>query len=205
MTDEQTTSAGQVPEMSSPQAGKISADSQEAQRAEREEVRVDPALKAELDEARKQAAKYRTELREVQEKLGRYEQEKLTEQEKLAKRAEQAEKAAQELQAKLRETAIRAEVMTTAQRMGVRDPDAAYKLLDLSTLSVSDETGQVSGVEDALKALLKAKPYLVGGTAGATNPQRSGDEAGEHNPIIDRIKAPGASPFDPAWLKRGRG
>lgn len=202
MTEETTTGQELEP---SPQAGKISADSQEAQRAEREEVQVGPALKAELDEARRQAAKYRTELREVQERLSRYEQEKLTEQEKLAKRAEQAEKAAQELQARLRETAIRAEVMAVAQRLNVRDPDAAYKLLDISALSVDDSTGQVSGVEDAVKALLKAKPYLAGGAAGATNPQRSGDDVGEHNPIIDRIKAPGASPFDPAWLKRGRG
>lgn len=70
---------------------------------------------------------------------------------------------------------IKAEVTLKASELGLVDADAAYALMDRANVTVADD-GKVSGVEDALKALLTAKPYLKRGDAapplngGSTNP-----------------------------------
>lgn len=159
-------------------------------------------IMAELKEARTEAAKYRTELRSAQEKLSKFEQAQLTEQEKLQKRAEEAEQTAQALAQRLTDTLVRAEVMAQAQKHGVIDLDAAYRLIDRSLVKVGDD-GSVEGVDKAVAALVKERPWLVASTtASVTNPQKSGRQEAESNPIIERIRSAGGDPFDVSRVPR---
>lgn len=64
---------------------------------------------------------------------------------------------AQQVNAKL----IKAEVRAVAGQMGFRDLGDA-QLADLSEVEIADD-GDVKGVKEALEALAKAKPYLLGG------------------------------------------
>lgn len=78
------------------------------------------------------------------------------------------------------ETLIRAEVIAKAQAAGWRDPNDAYRMVDLSTVKVQED-GSVAGVAEQLAALTTAKPYLLTptGTLGPTNPGRPGTSAVE--------------------------
>jgi len=75
---------------------------------------------------------------------------------------------------------IRAEVIAKAQAAGWRDPNDAYRMVDLSTVKVQED-GSVAGVAEQLAALTTAKPYLLTptGTLGPTNPGRPGTSAVE--------------------------
>ncbi len=70
---------------------------------------------------------------------------------------------------------IRAEVKVLAQSLDIVDADAAFALADLSKVQVAED-GKVSGVKEALEALLTAKPWLkkalvpVGGGTNPANP-----------------------------------
>lgn len=82
-----------------------------------------------------------------------------------------AEQAARlEAQNRLQAMTIRTAVMAEAAKLNVVDPDAAYRLLDISTIRVG-EAGEVLGVGEAMAALVQAKPYLIrtqGPAAGPT-------------------------------------
>lgn len=56
---------------------------------------------------------------------------------------------------------ITAELKAKGAEMGLVDTDTAMLLLDKEKVKVEDN-GTVTGVEDALKALKEAKPYLFG-------------------------------------------
>jgi hypothetical protein len=84
--------------------------------------------------------------------------------------AEKATAAAQKLQDELvakdqqvtalREMTVRYEVMLKAQEMAIVDLDAAVRLMDMGALEFGED-GKPTNVEAVLKALIKAKPYLV--------------------------------------------
>jgi hypothetical protein len=84
--------------------------------------------------------------------------------------AEKAKAAAQRLNeelaardarlASLQEQTIRYEVMLAAQAMQIVDLDAAVRLMDRDALEIGED-GRPTNVEAVLKALIKAKPYLV--------------------------------------------
>jgi chemosensory pili system protein ChpA (sensor histidine kinase/response regulator) len=83
-----------------------------------------------------------------------------------AEQAKQAAQASQQELAKLREehrtATVRYEVMLLASKLNVVDPDAAVRLLDLEAIETAEDGAlDRAAVEAALKALLKAKPYLV--------------------------------------------
>lgn len=58
-------------------------------------------------------------------------------------------------------TQIRSAVVAEAAKQGAVDPDAVVALLPTDSVTVGDD-GQVTGAEDAVKALLEQKQYLVG-------------------------------------------
>lgn len=60
----------------------------------------------------------------------------------------------------------RSAVVAAAVKAKAVDPDAVFALVDPSQVTIGDD-GQVTGAEDAVKALLEAKPYLVGSTQSA--------------------------------------
>lgn len=57
---------------------------------------------------------------------------------------------------------IAAEIREIGARIGLIDAEAAFTLMDRSGIAV-DDNGRVSGVKEALDALVAQKPYLAGG------------------------------------------
>jgi hypothetical protein len=120
---------------------------------------------------RAEAAEYRRRLRELESKLKAEEEAKLTEQERLQKRLAELERKEAEYQMALQARILEYETKLLASRLGVIDPDAAYRLLDLKQVEF-DEDGKPINLEKVLRELIAAKPYLIssGGTPSPTNP-----------------------------------
>ena len=77
---------------------------------------------------------------------------------------------------------ISAEIRNAGSQLGLIDPDAAFALMDRSSVRVEDD-GSVTGVRESLQELLRAKPYLAGGASGSTGragnfPRADSDAAG---------------------------
>lgn len=102
------------------------------------------------------------------QKADELEQAQLSEQEKLAQRATEAERQASEATSKISDVSISAEVRIKAVQLGVVDPDAAYLLMDKSSVSYDPANGVV-GVDNALSRLLEEKPYLKGNASRSPN------------------------------------
>lgn len=84
----------------------------------------------------------------------------LSEVEKAKKAQADAEAKARAADDRLRTAAIRNAVVLEASKVSFFDPEDAFRLADLGGVQVADD-GTVTGVADALKALMKAKPHLV--------------------------------------------
>ena len=119
-----------------------------------------------LDEARKlraEAASLRKRLKEFEDKAKADDEAKLSELEREKKHRTEAEQERERLKDELRRLSIERAVESAATRIGIIDPDAAVKLLDHSALKF-DSKGAVENAETLLKELVKARPYLQGGT-----------------------------------------
>ena len=145
------------------QQGAAGAQGQEPERFDAEYVK---RLRAE-------AASYRTKLKELEQKVQEHETAKLSEAEKLQKRLAELERQQAEHERERQERTLKYETMLTASKLGIVDPEAAYKLLDLASIEF-EEDGTPRNIEKALRELIAKRPYLAGGAAGlATNPARS--------------------------------
>lgn len=124
---------------------------------------------------RAEAAEYRRKLRELEAKLKADEEAKMSEQERLQKRVAELERQVIEYQEMLRRRTLEYEVKSQASKMGVVDPDAAWRLIDITTIEY-DEDGRPKNLEKTLKALISARPWLLGNSAAPspTNPPRGG-------------------------------
>ena len=58
---------------------------------------------------------------------------------------------------------LRAEVRALGAELGVVDADVVWQLVDLSKAQIADD-GKITGVKEAIEALLKDKPFLKGST-----------------------------------------
>lgn len=69
-------------------------------------------------------------------------------------------------------------IITEASKIGVVDIDTVLQLVDRTAITINDD-GSVSGVEQALQALLTAKPFLKGKGSQAPigSPSSPGDDA----------------------------
>ena len=105
--------------------------------------------------------------------------------EDLAQRAAAAEKEC----ARLRSAVQRAHILLAAQKVGVIDPDAAWRLLDASAITLGED-GAVTNAEDLIHALVREKPYLMapgGGAAGSgMSPANPGRGRGGSTPTFTR-------------------
>lgn len=109
------------------------------------------------------------------------------------KEKEEAEQARQSTEAKALERLMRSAVVVAAARAGFNDPDDAWLLIDRTAIKAKDDD-TFEGIDKALEAVVKAKPYLVkaaqpsGGTprrrpTGAPREQ-AGEPAQAVKPII---------------------
>lgn len=123
---------------------------------------------------RAEAAEYRKRLRELEQKAQEQENAKLSETERLQKRLAELEREQAAYQRERQERTLRYETMLAASRLGIVDPDAAYRLLDVSRIEFAED-GTPANIEAALKELIRVRPYLAAqpNSGSPTNPARS--------------------------------
>jgi len=86
----------------------------------------------------------------------------LTENEKLKLEKEEADKKVLQAIETANKRLIRAEIINKAASKNVIDTDVVLALIDMEDIEVN-ENGDIKGVDDALKALIEKKPYLIKG------------------------------------------
>lgn len=111
----------------------------------------------------KQQAK---ELDDLRTKVKAADDAKLSETEKLTARVTELEQGHQGAQTALKEARLENAVLVAAHKAGAVDTDAVYRLLDREGVEF-DSQGRPHGVEAAVKALLKERPYLARTTGSA--------------------------------------
>jgi hypothetical protein len=165
---------GQEPQQTPPQEA-APADARDGQEPEPE--RFDAEYVRRL---RAEAAEYRKRLREFEQAQKAAEEAKLSGEERLQKRLSELERAEATWQQERQERTLRYETLLAAQRLGLVDPEAAYKLLDLASVEFDDD-GKPKNLEKLLRDLVRARPWLAGqgvASIGATNPALGGAQRG---------------------------
>lgn len=160
---------GQDPNEKTPPAGEVG-----DQESETEQQAIDAEkLMAELKKTRREAAKYRTQLRKLEEAEAERQREEMSELERLKSDLEAEKSAREQALATARAQAIRSAVVSAASKAGFADPADAVNFIDADALTIGDDGG-VEGVDEAIKALAEQKPYLIKSNPavqpGATNP-----------------------------------
>lgn len=92
------------------------------------------------------------------------------------------EKEKETLLASQRTKGAQYDVAVKAAKLGIVDPDAAYKLMDQGKIEF-DDAGNPTNTEVLLQDLIKNKPYLVGSGSSAGNPAKG------HLDLADKIIA----------------
>lgn len=157
----------------------------EAQAAEEERFDTEYVRKL-----RAEAAEYRKRLWELEGKVKAEEEAKMTEQEKLQKRLAELERKEIEYQQSLQARTLEYEVKLHAARLGVVDPEVAYRLIDLKQVEF-DEDGKPVNLEKVLKELIAKKTYLVGqqSAVSPTNPAQ-GRVSGQQVFVRSQLRDP---------------
>jgi hypothetical protein len=155
---------GSQPQVGASQAQAADAQSSQADGADNASGTEDvAALRRELEEARRLAARDRTERRKLEEAIKATEDAKLPEQERLQRRLADLERQASSHEQERRDWQVREAVTQSASKLGYADPVDAFALLDRSALEFADD-GTPKNTDRLLADLLRAKPYLAGGT-----------------------------------------
>lgn len=127
------------------------------------------ALKRELAETRREAAKHRTEKNALEAELKKRQDAELSETERLKQQVEESNANTTQLQQRL----IQSEVKVAAQKLGIINPDLVVPIVQ-GKIEMKD--GEPTNIEALLTDLVKANPYLVeapkGSDGGAGNPAR---------------------------------
>lgn len=117
------------------------------------------------------------------------------EKEEASKKAEEATEAAKKAHESANQRIINTEIKSIARSLNANDPADVLALLDKSTIEM-DADGNVKGIDDAIKALKEAKPWMfkqvIGAdAAGGSNPAKnpSVNELGAKEKELADIKA----------------
>lgn len=133
----------------------------------------EPADDPRVKEAREEAIKERKARQELADKVKKMEADTKTFQDTLLKAmgkgpdddpktaAENAVKDRDKYRGLAEATLLNSAVIAEAVKQGSHDPEAVAALINRSELKVDLEASKVEGVSEAVKALLKAKPYLA--------------------------------------------
>lgn len=151
---------GQEPAPADPQVGNVEVP-QDGEHEGSSSITDVVTLQRELSKAQKQAAASRSELKAIKDAEATKEAATQTEAQRLARHVAELEAKQKELETRARLKTLEAAVAKQALLLGIIDPDVAVKLLDTDDLDIDDETGEPKNIEAALKALIKAKPYLA--------------------------------------------
>jgi hypothetical protein len=155
---------GSQPQVGASQAQAADAQSSQADGADNASGTEDvAALRRELEEARREAARHRTDANRLKSEKQAAEDAKLPEQERLQRRLADLERQASSHEQERRDWQVREAVTRSASKLGYADPVDAFALLDRSALEFADD-GTPKNTDRLLADLLRAKPYLAGGT-----------------------------------------
>jgi|YelNatPaOPRAMG01_1025707.scaffolds.fasta_scaffold03111_8 hypothetical protein len=193
MTDDETT---QQTQESGQEPTTAEGESAEAQDAEAWDPERAQATIRKLRGTEKLAKQYARELEQLRAQIQQHESEKLSETERLQRQVAELERRAAQAERERQERTLRYETMLAAGRLGIVDPDAAWRLIDPAALEY-DEDGSPTNVEAVLRDLIRKRPYLAGGSAGqigATSPARA-----DTNPTFSRAQL-----RDPAFFAQNR-
>ena len=113
------------------------------------------------------------ELKTLAKKSREREDAEKSELQKAQERAAALEKEKESLLASQRIKMAQYDVAVKAAKLGIVDPDAAYRLMDQGKIEF-DDAGNPTNTELLLQSLVKSKPYLVGSGSSAMNPAKSG-------------------------------
>jgi hypothetical protein len=94
-------------------------------------------------------------------KLAEIEQANMTERERAEQKAADAEARAEAATQRAKNAVLRSAVIATAVAQGAVDPDAVMAFIDRDKVIIGDDDS-ITGIEEAVKAVLASKPYLVG-------------------------------------------
>lgn len=139
--------------------------------------------RSELSRVNREAAKYRRKAQELQKQLEDREAQDKTELERERDRAVKAEQSLNETRQKARQ--LRVQVL--AGKVGIV-PEAradAARLLDWDKLTDPDDEGEV---EEALRDLVKDRPFLLGNVPGGADGGAGGSRTTESNDMNTRLR-----------------
>jgi hypothetical protein len=136
---------------------------------------VDRIVQDRLARAKTQPPADYEDLKAAAKKLQELEEADRTELEKTMAKLEKAEKRAADIEAAANKRLIEAAVLAEAARQNAVKPEHLHKLIDTDAVTVGDD-GQVTGVQEAVKAFLDANPEYVG--TRATGSADQGARAG---------------------------
>lgn len=167
-------------------------------------ARAREALKA----ANNEAAQRRRKLDEYEAAEQKRREAELSETEKLTKRLQDAETARQQAITTANDRLIRAAFIAEAATAGVEFPADAFALADRSNVTV-DESGNVSGVTEAVKALVDAKRLPLRNRTVATLDGGAGGNGGQRQTVLSEqelqiARRMGIKPEDYAAHKRSK-
>ena len=111
------------------------------------------------------------ELKTLVKKSKEHEDAEKSEVQKAQERVLALEKEKEVLLASQKTRTAQYDVAVKAAKMGIVDPDAAYRLMDQGKIEF-DDAGTPTNTEALLQDLIKNKPYLVGSGSSAVNPAK---------------------------------
>lgn len=133
------------------------------------------ALEAELKKARREAASYRTKLREREEFEAAKQREEMSELERLKTDLEAERKARLEVEEKTRVQALHTAAILNATALNFEDPKDVVLYIDV----VGSDP---ESIEDLVKELAESKPYLLKRNSSSSNSSRTNPAGGEQRP-----------------------
>ena len=159
-------------------------------------------LRKALAETNRENAKRRKQLEAYEQAEAQRKQESMSELEKAQAALAELEKRAADAERGRKQALLEKAVIAKAGALRFNNAEDAIRFLDPEKLEIGDD-GQVIGLEDALKAIAKDRPYLLQqpGQVGATNPGR-GNVEGETD-AQKRARLWGAGDIDPLRVNGG--
>lgn len=106
--------------------------------------------------------------KEAKQREAEAEETRLKEQKKFEELANKNKSKADEAEARYKKAVVDNKIQLEASKLGVVDLEAVLALVDRSKVVVADD-GSITGVDEAVKALIEAKPYLKSGQNNNVN------------------------------------
>lgn len=116
-------------------------------------------LQKELRDARKEAAAFRTKLKQYEDTDAAAKQAQMSEAERLQAQLAELQRGIEERDRRLKEADLRDAVKGAATRLGFADPADALAMLDRDAIEYTDD-GRPRNLDHVLGEIIRSKPYL---------------------------------------------